>query len=38
LRDHQTSSSVTEALDDDPERRPPAVATAPARLGDLLLT
>jgi PPM family protein phosphatase len=36
-RRHPQRSLVLEALDGDPERRPPAIATAPARTGDRLL-
>jgi protein phosphatase len=36
-RRHPQRSLVLEALDGDPERRPPAIATAPARAGDRLL-
>jgi len=36
-RRHPQRSLVLEALDGDPERRRPAIATAPARAGDRLL-
>src|SRR4051812_38329364 len=36
-RRHPQRSLVLEALDGDPQRRPPAVTTAPARVGDRLL-
>jgi PPM family protein phosphatase len=36
-RRHPQRSLVLEALDGDPQRRPPAITTAPARAGDRLL-
>ena len=36
-RRHPQRSLVVEALDGDPDRRPPVVTTAPARIGDRLL-